>query len=319
MVLAEKILKLRKENGWSQEDLAEKMDVSRQSVSKWESGASTPDVDKIVEMAKLFEVSTDYLLKEEIEEEVSQKKNQKKGKVLSLKEANEFIELKKESGKRIGLGAMLCILSPVILILFIGLAEAGNMSEKFALGTGMIVLLLLVTVAVAMFIFSGMRLNKYEFLNTTEFYMDAYTENEVKQKSEIFQKTFAKYIVIGVCMCILSAIPLIVTGIMETEEALNYLVFVDLLLIIVSVAVLFIVKVGVLKGAYDQLLKEGDYAYKGNKKVQVFEEIYWPIITAVYLGWSFLTHNWHITWIIWPVAGCLSAGISAALGRNKED
>ncbi|MBR3595849.1 MAG: helix-turn-helix transcriptional regulator, partial [Clostridia bacterium] len=48
MILAEKIIKLRKQNGWSQEDLAMQLNVSRQSVSKWESTASIPDLDKIV-------------------------------------------------------------------------------------------------------------------------------------------------------------------------------------------------------------------------------------------------------------------------------
>lgn len=69
MILAEKIMQLRKKNGWSQEELAEKMNISRQSVSKWESGASIPDIDRIVALSGLFGVSTDYLLKDEIEEE----------------------------------------------------------------------------------------------------------------------------------------------------------------------------------------------------------------------------------------------------------
>ena len=68
MILAEKIAKLRKQNSWSQEELAEKLGISRQSVSKWESGASIPDLDKIVRMSGIFGVSTDYLLKDEMRE-----------------------------------------------------------------------------------------------------------------------------------------------------------------------------------------------------------------------------------------------------------
>ncbi len=67
MILAEKILALRKSNGWSQEELAEKIHVSRQSISKWESAAAIPDINRILELAKLFEVTTDYLLKDDIE------------------------------------------------------------------------------------------------------------------------------------------------------------------------------------------------------------------------------------------------------------
>ena len=62
MILADKIIDLRKKNGWSQEELAEQLGVSRQSVSKWESGMSVPDLNKIIAMSELFGVSTDYLL-----------------------------------------------------------------------------------------------------------------------------------------------------------------------------------------------------------------------------------------------------------------
>ena len=68
-MLSEKIINLRKSRGWSQEELAEKLDVSRQSVSKWESGVSNPDLDKIVAMSTLFGVTTDYLLKDVTAEE----------------------------------------------------------------------------------------------------------------------------------------------------------------------------------------------------------------------------------------------------------
>ena len=68
MILADKIIALRKKSGWSQEQLAEQLDISRQSVSKWESGMSIPDLDKIIKMSNIFGVSTDYLLKDELEE-----------------------------------------------------------------------------------------------------------------------------------------------------------------------------------------------------------------------------------------------------------
>ena len=69
MELSEKIQMLRKKEGLSQEAFAEKMGVSRQAVSKWELGVSKPDVDKIVMMSSLFQVTTDYLLKDKQEEQ----------------------------------------------------------------------------------------------------------------------------------------------------------------------------------------------------------------------------------------------------------
>ena len=67
MILADKIIEERKKNGWTQEDLAQKLGVSRQSVSKWESAGAIPDLKKIIQLADLFGVSTDYLLKDEVE------------------------------------------------------------------------------------------------------------------------------------------------------------------------------------------------------------------------------------------------------------
>ena len=63
MDVSEKILQLRKANGFTQEELAEKLNVSRQSVSKWESGQSVPELEKLVALSEIFQVSTDHLLK----------------------------------------------------------------------------------------------------------------------------------------------------------------------------------------------------------------------------------------------------------------
>ena len=65
MKLADKLFELRKEKGWSQEKLAEQINVSRQSISKWESGQALPELEKIVELSKIFQVTTDYLLLED--------------------------------------------------------------------------------------------------------------------------------------------------------------------------------------------------------------------------------------------------------------
>ena len=65
MKLSDKITKLRKANGWSQEDLAEKLSVSRQAISRWENGSALPDANNILQLSKLFNVTADYLLNED--------------------------------------------------------------------------------------------------------------------------------------------------------------------------------------------------------------------------------------------------------------
>ncbi len=68
MKLSEKIFTLRKERGMSQEELAEKLNVSRQAVSRWEGGSALPDATNVLQLSKLFEVSADYLLNDDYEQ-----------------------------------------------------------------------------------------------------------------------------------------------------------------------------------------------------------------------------------------------------------
>lgn len=157
MILSEKITYLRKQNGWSQEQLAEQLNVSRQSISKWESGASIPDLDRILKLSKLFDVSTDYLLKDEIEEDISEISSdvyEEPGLTISLEEANDYMKLAEQVCAKIALGVSLCILSPVPLMLLAVSAEAGNigLTPDNAGGIGTALLLLLVGIALSLFI-----------------------------------------------------------------------------------------------------------------------------------------------------------------------
>lgn len=71
MALSEKLYTLRKKSGLSQEQLAEQLSVSRQAISKWESGTSVPESDKLIVISNYFKVSLDYLLKEDDEQQVT--------------------------------------------------------------------------------------------------------------------------------------------------------------------------------------------------------------------------------------------------------
>ena len=124
MILADKIIRLRKKNGWSQEDLANKMSVSRQAVSKWEGAQTIPDLEKILQLSVLFGVTTDYLLKDEIEDEelTGDTSSETTVKRISIEEANVYIEQRKKASWRIALATFLCILSPITLFVLTLLA-----------------------------------------------------------------------------------------------------------------------------------------------------------------------------------------------------
>ena len=128
MILADKIMEERKKNGWSQEELADKLSVSRQAVSKWESAQSVPDLQRVIQLAEIFNVSTDYLLKDEVEApspmEVGDIRDEDQSlRRVSMEEANEFLTIRRKNAPMIAGGVAMCILSPVILIFLAGLAD----------------------------------------------------------------------------------------------------------------------------------------------------------------------------------------------------
>lgn len=159
MIFADKLILLRKKAGWSQEELAEQMDVTRQSVSKWEGAQSVPDLDKMIRLSELFGVSTDYLLKDEMEdvEHIGSSKDTPSLKRVSMEEANAFLSVKGRTAQTIAYAVFLCILSPIALLILaaINQSTAGALSEGVACGIGMIVLIILVAIAAVLFVSSG--------------------------------------------------------------------------------------------------------------------------------------------------------------------
>lgn len=312
MILADKIIDERNKLGFSQEELADKLNVSRQSVSKWESAQSTPDLQRIIEMAKIFNVSTDYLLKDEMEivEEGQQVVDTPK-RVVSLDFANEYLDGQKKGSKLISDAISLFIISPVLLIVLAGLADSniGGISEKMAVGIGMVTLFLLVVVGVFTVVSYGIKNSKFEFLEKEGFETLYGVTGLAKELKERHESTFVKGLSIGICLCIIAALPLIIGGIVEAPDYV-LCALTGLLLIIVAIGVNLIIRVSMIRSSFDVLLQTGEYSKKEknfNEKAKVANSIYWLSATAIYLGWSFYTNDWHFTWIVWPVAGVLSA------------
>lgn len=315
MILADKIIALRKKNGWSQEELAEKMNVTRQSVSKWEGAQSVPDLGKILQLSQIFGVSTDYLLKDELEETEyveaidSEEEYAKPVRRVSMEEANEFLQIKEVTSKRIAFGVFLCILSPICLMMLGAASELGgvHITENFAGGVGMIVLLLMVAVAVAIFISSGAKTSSFAYLETDVFETEYGVSGMVKERQKQYKDTYTRCNVTGACICILAIIPLF-AGIIISEEDIFLVGMVSLMLVLIGIGVFFFVTAGIQWESMQKLLQEGDYT-KSRKQVRsagdIIGPIYWPIIVVIYLVSSFRTGDWEYSWIIWPVAALL--------------
>ncbi len=328
MILADKIIDLRKKNGWSQEELAEKLGVSRQAVSKWEGAQSVPDLEKILQMSRIFGVTTDYLVKDELGEPEYTAEDEPKGqpsRKVSLAEAQDFLAIKAQTARPTAWATFLCILSPICLMILTTAAEAGKIgiSEDAAGTIGLCTLFVLIAAATAIYISCGAKTKRFEFLEKEVIETEYGVTGMVKQKREQYQQTYSRYNIIGTVLCILSVVPLFI-GTSISDDDFTSVLMVSLLLLLIAIGVVFFIVAGTNESAMETLLQEGDYSVwkKTDKQQSTLSAIYWPIVTAAYLAYSFLTSDWARSWIIWPVAGVLHAAIVAicrAVWDKKAD
>ena len=328
MILADKIIELRKKNGWSQEELAEKVGVSRQSVSKWEGALSVPDLDKILLMSRIFGVSTDYLLKDEfgepeyVETKDAFEEEETPLRRVSMEEAVSFLAVKKETAPKIAFAVFLCIVSPIVLILLGGLYDAGMISlgENAVGGIGLITLIVFVAAAVAIFITCGMKTDRYEYLEKEPIELEYGVSGMVRERQNRMSEAHTRDTVLGVCLCVLSAVPIFVG--LFSENEIYAIAGVCALLFVVACGVFILIKSGICWESTQKLLQEGDYTVEAkaqNKAAGTISGVYWLLVTAGYLAWSFWSGEWNRTWIIWPVAGVLFGAVIgiAAMFRKK--
>ncbi len=307
----------------SQEELAEKLFISRQAVSKWESGQSVPDIDNIVRLSEIFGVSCDYLLK--CEDTV--RANDHDGgaphrRTVNRHEAEAYMETSRKSAYTVGLGVLLCIIAVIPLLLISTAIDGGilQMKESVGLALSLAVLLTLVAVAVALFIYVGIKFSAFSYLEE-DFVLDGeYRESLIEQSGKI-TKRFSVGVIVGVCAIILAVIPFIALAIIQISDFVTVVALCAMMLT-VGFAVGLIIIVGLPKGACDRLLCIGEYSTEkksASKALEAFSSAYWSLTLIVYLGYSFLASSWSISWIIWPIAGVLYGIIEAlfSLKRNR--
>ncbi|MBU2869125.1 helix-turn-helix transcriptional regulator [Colwellia sp. E2M01] len=314
MILAEKIVRLRKQFGWSQEDLAEKMNISRQSVSKWESTNSIPDLNRIIMLAEVFDVSTDFLLKDENEEFDSRDENKEPVTVkISLEQAVKYIENKMEVSALITKGVMLCVCSVIPLLFFLAMVETNrfDLTGNIAATIGVVGILVMVSIGVSFFI----KINQYEndiAVIENEAFELAYGVHSVfKEKLKEFRITYNRRLSVSIFIFIISFVPLMVVSIFSGSSDIILMMLIVLFLMI-ALGIYIIGPVSAKYEAYNNILKGNSVETtksKRTKRVEKLAALYWPLLTAIFLGWSLLTMNWGITWIVWPVGSVLFAAL----------
>lgn len=379
MKLAEKIYQERRKLGLSQEQFAEQMDISRQAVSKWESGQSMPDLDKIVAMSQIFGVTTDYLLKEEnsfynetsdgmnvdctynetsndtnvdftysetsyetdsysdnyneksayTERTKTQNKaSQEPLKTISSEEIASYQKIYTSATKSIALGVFLCIFGCVLTsgaeaLSFAFVTVNDDVFEAFPI-------LICVTIAIALFVPAGMALSKYEYLQKVPFVLPESEKMRLEEESDAFDRRFAIGITVGI---VLIFVGVLASAAMEYitavtcnaiwEETISGMV----LLTCVACSVYLFIRCGMKKGFYNVLLQKEEYSVgkkqhndKKDELMGMVAGVYWCLVTAGYLAYSFITGDWGRSWIVWPVAGCIFGAIATfiALYNGKD-
>ena len=331
MILADKIVSLRKKAGWSQEELAEQLGVTRQSVSKWEGAQSIPDMDKVVQMSRLFGVTTDYLLKDELEEQTAAPVEEESNPLrrVTMAQAADYLTRRKAAAPKVAFAVLLCVISPVTLLLLSAMSEAQRfpISENAAAGIGLCVLLVLVAVAVSIFLRTAAAVRDCRFLEEEPFETEYGVTGMVRQRQREYADTRTRYTTIGAVLYVLAAAPLFAAVCVDGSDLL-YVGAVGVLLVLVGIGCLFLVSAGVYSSAMERLLEEGDYA-RGQKKhrrvLGTVSTIYWLAATAVFLIYTYGPSGNgqpQYSWIIWAVAGVLYAavmGVVRLLLRGRKD
>ena len=237
--------------------------------------------------------------------------------VVTLTEAEEYIEKSVKSNRLVALGVMLCIYCP-IPVLFIGGVDSyvNQLSQLSYVIMGILPLLAMIAIAVGLFIYSGSKMEKFEFVKKEKIQIDPSVKNYLNEVVEQSRGGYTGSLVFGVMMCIFSVVPVLITESMGDDTVMGTLGAI-LLLVMVGIGVASFITGGTKISCVKALKQEGDFTpekKEGNKVIDVIAGIYWPIVTVIYLVWSFVTMNWGFTWIIWPIAGILFGAIAAICG-----
>ncbi len=316
MKFAEKLTILRRRRGWSQEELAAQIGVSRQAVSKWESGQSMPDLDKILILSNLFEVSTDTLLKNDRQlapvtfEDLESSENDRKedfgngdpmadgnppmpdiplNKVVDLMTAKRFLEVKEYTAPRLALSVSFFISSVIPLLFFLAIRQFGwlKISSEMVVGLGLCFLLGLVAAGVYKIIRDEPLNQPYEYLEKENFRLDGQAYIFTEKVKDEWEPKIQRQMAVGIVLCILSPIAIFAPLFMKNNEAFM-LIGVCVLLGFVAVGVNFIVTATTLKEATDILLQEDDYTTSAKKVNKVLEPLAGAVVVVSSVIFSLL-------------------------------
>ncbi|MDX8367310.1 helix-turn-helix transcriptional regulator [Cytobacillus sp. IB215665] len=191
MTFSEKLFKLRKEKGLSQEALAEELSTTRQAVSKWENGQGYPEIEKLLMLGNIFDVSIDYLLKDNVEHS----KEKEKGYYVSKEMAEGYLLSQGKAYKYFAIGLSLLILSTIPYFVF---------KQDPLIFT--VLISLLAVFGIGAITASFMEGNRYAILQKKALTFDQNYIKELKVRYEDVKKKNTSLMIVGVCFIVAGGI-----------------------------------------------------------------------------------------------------------------
>ena len=315
MIFADKLIKLRKKTGITQEELAIKMNVKKKLIKKWESAKAVPGSDDVIKLSNLFHVSTDFLLKSESNVE-EMEADQVSLNLFCMDKVNDYLKHTKKNAIEIAIGTVLCILSPITLIVLSLLSgnEIGFIKTDLAVIIGMSILFAFVLTGVILFIITSFSEEKYSNLITKDLIIDENVSENVKDKENQFRDTYNKCILAGVILCILSPIPLFIAAYVNNIFVIASALL--MLFVMVSIAVFLFVLVSIRFTGFGKLLQTKKYLNEHSKHSNSISAIIWILATCIYLTVSLIFGYWNLTWIVWVIAALTQVIVSILYKEN---
>lgn len=289
MKFSENLQKLRKEYGYSQEQLADELGVSRQAVSKWESGNTYPEMETLIAMTKLFHLTLDELIEQDISVEHKMKKQ-------------DYFAFFHKFAFAMAIGVALTMLGIVSVLI---------MEEVMPKDSDLIAVPFFGFILVAVIIFVYMGLERSEF------------DRELREAGAIdidassrkkFMKKFNLAMVIGIALSILGLIMTLVTEhTCGNHSNLPAIVFFGFII----VAVFLFVYYGVMYDAYHQKIKFEKQVHK-EKLSEKISGVIMLSATIIFLICGLIFNLWHPGWVAFPIGGILCAIVSVLLEDDEK-
>lgn len=293
MSFGENLQTLRKIKNYSQEDLADKLQVSRQAVSKWESGTGFPETEKLISICDLFDCSMDELVKGKIS-------------IDSNSEKEEYDSFMNKFGKNISIAITLILIGTILLLTIIGFNENNNMY-------GIVVLLIFVVFSVPIFIVNGLEMENFKSKHPK--LSNFYSEEEIDN----YNKKFAIIISLSISIILIGVVVFMLLIALKAFSE-DSIFPVSILMCFITVAVPIIVNAGIQKDKYDiKKYNKENSLYSKNEfdKVGKYCGVIMIIATIIYLLISFIFNLWAISWIVFPVGGMLCGIVSILLKKES--